>query len=75
MRQLSVESVPLFDMFQTLFKSSGSAAKLKEAAMAAGVSESDWSGFMQYVLNFYGSILVSNLHSSSPNLTPGLAFV
>eukprot|EP01122_Echinamoeba_exundans_P012988 TRINITY_DN5591_c0_g1_i2.p1 TRINITY_DN5591_c0_g1~~TRINITY_DN5591_c0_g1_i2.p1 ORF type:complete len:458 (+),score=121.21 TRINITY_DN5591_c0_g1_i2:28-1401(+) len=56
MRQLSVESVPLFDMFQTLFKSVGGAAKLKQLATAAGVSESDWTGFMQYVLNFYGNM-------------------
>lgn len=55
MRQLSVESVPLFEMFQTLFKGIGGPAKLKEAALAAGASEETWTGFMQYVLNFYGA--------------------
>lgn len=65
MRQLSVESVPLFDMFQALFKSTGGPAKLKDAATAAGVAESDWNGFMQYVLNFYGSCSIS-INSPQP---------
>lgn len=54
MRQLSTESVPLFDMFQALFKGVGSVANLKSASLASGVSEADFNGFMQYVLNFYG---------------------
>lgn len=54
MRQLSVESIPIFELFNALFHANGGANGLKSKALAAGVDESDYAGFMQYVLNFYG---------------------
>jgi dipeptidyl-peptidase-3 len=60
LNQVCYEQVPIFCILQTYFRSKDF-DELKEAALATGATEEDWTNFMAYVGGFYGNL--SNYHS------------
>lgn len=54
--QCSVESAPIFLLFQKLFHGEGGVAAVETAAKEAGVSDEAWRSFMAFVADFYGNL-------------------
>lgn len=54
--QTSVESAPLFAVLQQVFAGEGGVEAVKAAALAAGVSEDEWTAFLAFAATVYANM-------------------